>query len=123
FKRGGATVEKDGVAIADTLRRGLGDDPLLLQLLSRAIIQRWEVAVIRDEHGTAVRPLDRPVLVPVIEVAPDGGFGRLQLLGQVGEGDKASLAYQVQHFLTALFHNHALILSIIIADSDISYPY
>ena len=51
-------------------------------------------------------PLEDAVLVPEIQVAADGGLGRADGFGEVGQTDEAAMADEVEHALPSFFHKH-----------------
>ena len=44
------------------------------------------------------------MLVPMIEIAADGGLRSLEGASQLGESDEAFLAHQIENTLTALLY-------------------
>ncbi len=79
---------------------------LLIELTGRALLQGRQRRGIADVHGPAVRAPQQPLLVPIIQIAPQRRFGNVDRAREIGQRDEAALTDQVQHSLTAFLNQH-----------------
>ena len=108
FQRRRAAVEQHRVAVAHPGDGRLGHRSLFVRLRRRPLFQGRQGRAVADVDGAAVRPPQRPLLVPVVEIAAQRRFRRLDRLGQIGQGDEAAFADQIQHPLPTFFDQHGV---------------
>src|SRR5262249_35355789 len=101
FEGGRATIEQNGVAIAQPSSGGASDLALLVELPGGAFLQGGQAGFLAADHGPAVGAPPPPLLVEVLQVAPDGRFRHLDGLRQLVQGREALPADQIEQTLTA----------------------